>query len=282
MDKIRKTFLLAGNNFRKWSINPRIYMILLLLIGYLNMMLSPVRDFCKTVEHPITPWVFPFLMAQPYSLLMILLGFILLLCDAPFIESEQPYIITRSGRILWTGGQIVYIVLTSALYFLTVVFLTIILLSPYTSLEGGWGKVINTFSQGNAARYGVVIPFDYTIVKTLSPAQAMLMEFFVCWLLGIVLGILMFCINLVISRSAGAIIAAGIAILPLFVRKTNWRLHYVSPASWVSLSVLDIGEMTSFPSVSYAISGFLLLTAILTMLAILSMRHRDIDVLKSV
>ncbi len=282
MDKIRKVIFLAGNNFRKWSANPRIYMILLLLIGYLNMMLSPIRDFCQTVEYPIAPWVFPFLMTQPYSLLMLLLGLILMFCDAPFIESEQPYIITRTGRMLWTGGQIVYIVLASALYFLSVIFLTVMLLLPCISLESGWGKVINTFSQGNAARYGVVIPFDYTIVKTLSPMQAMLMEFFICWLLGIVLGILMFCINLRVSRSAGAIFAAGIAILPLFVRKTDWGLHYVSPASWVSLSVLDIAGATSFPSVPYAITGFLFLTAILTVLAMLSMRHRDIDVLKSV
>ena len=133
MDKIREALFVSSNNFKKWAVNPRIYIVLLLLIGYITMMLNCVNDFCSKSGYKITPWVFPFFIAQPYSLLMILLGLILLFCDAPFMESEQPYIIMRSGREIWTAGQILYIVLSSAIFFAIVELLTILLLLPNLS-----------------------------------------------------------------------------------------------------------------------------------------------------
>lgn len=154
-------------------------------------------------------------IAQPYSLLMILLGLILLFCDAPFMESEQPYIIMRSGREIWTAGQILYIVLSSAIFFAIVELLTILLLLPNLSYENDWGKVINSFAQNGASRYGVVFSFDYTIVSSFNPLQAMVIELLLCWLMGMFIGLLMFVLNLAISRSAGVIAAAAFAVFPL-------------------------------------------------------------------
>lgn len=282
MDKIREALFVSSNNFKKWAVNPRIYIVLLLLIGYITMMLNCVNDFCSKSGYKITPWVFPFFIAQPYSLLMILLGLILLFCDAPFMESEQPYIIMRSGREIWTAGQILYIVLSSAIFFAIVELLTILLLLPNLSYENDWGKVINSFAQNGASRYGVVFSFDYTIVSSFNPLQAMVIELLLCWLMGIFIGLLMFVLNLAISRSAGVIAAAAFAVFPLFIKRNNFQLHYFSPASWTSLSVIDFTGTTSFPSPLYVFLGYTLLIAFLITLAMLFMRQRDIDILKAI
>ena len=65
MDKIREALFVSSNNFKKWAVNPRIYIVLLLLIGYITMMLNCVNDFCSKSGYKITPWVFPFFIAQP-------------------------------------------------------------------------------------------------------------------------------------------------------------------------------------------------------------------------
>lgn len=282
MDNIRKVFHIAGNNFKKWAVNPRMYVILLLLIGFLNTMLAPISSFCESAGYKIAPVLFPFLMTEPYTFLMVYLGLILLFCDAPFIESEQPYIITRAGRKLWTAGQLTYIALASAVYFFAVILVSILPLLPNVEVTNEWGRIIKTLAQGGAMTAGIVIPFDKTIIAAFDPVQAMLLQYFLCWLLGCLIGAMMFVLNLLVSRSAGAILAVAIAISPLFVRSTHWIYHYFFPASWVSLKVLDITGRTQFPSLTYGIVGLLILNLLFALAAMFAMRRRDIDVLKSV
>lgn len=282
MDRLRKVLLIAGNNFKKWTANPRMYVVLLLMAGYTAMMLNCISAFLSGSGYRIAPWVFPFFMGQPYSLLMILLGLILLFCDAPFIDREQPYVIMRTGRTAWTVGQILYIVLSSAVYFFGVMLLTVLVLLPHLSWERGWGRVINSFCQNGASRYGVVIPFDYGVVNTFTPTQAMVLEYLLCWLMGSFLGLLMFVLNLAVSRSAGAIAAAAFSVFPLFVKRSDYWLHYISPGSWTSLSVIDFSGNSSFPSPFYVFSSFFFLIALLAASALLLMKRRDVDVLKSV
>lgn len=98
MAELRKAALLAAHNFQKWPVNPRVYVVFLLELAYVHWMVSPVGDFCAQGGYTVGPWVFPFLLAEPYSRLMVMLGLILLLCDAPFIESDHPALLLRSGR----------------------------------------------------------------------------------------------------------------------------------------------------------------------------------------
>ena len=106
MANLRKVLFVSLCHFRRWPTNPRMYLLLILLAGYINMMLYPVRDFCAQYNVAISPWVFPYLMAEPYSLLMVMLGIVLLFCDAPFLDEEQPYVILRAGRLCWCAAQI--------------------------------------------------------------------------------------------------------------------------------------------------------------------------------
>ena len=62
-------------------------------------------------------------------------GLILLLCDAPFIESDHPALLLRSGRRTWTAGQVLYIAGTSAVYFAVVYLLTVLVLLPHVALS---------------------------------------------------------------------------------------------------------------------------------------------------
>ena len=191
MAELRKAALLAAHNFQKWPVNPRVYVVFLLELAYVHWMVSPVGDFCAQGGYTVGPWVFPFLMAEPYSRLMVMLGLILLLCDAPFIESDHPALLLRSGRRTWTAGQVLYIAGTSAVYFAVVYLLTVLVLLPHVGFEPGWGKVIHTFCQTRmAGQHGIVLPFDHQISNALGPVEANLLELLLCWLLGALLGLL--------------------------------------------------------------------------------------------
>ena len=283
MDKVRTAALLAFHNFKKWPVNPRVYVVLVLLVGYIHSIVSPVGVFCAQAGYTVGPWLFPFLMAEPYSALMIMLGLILLFCDAPFIEDDQPYLILRSGRKAWAVGQILYVMAGCAVYFVTTYLISVLVILPYIGFEDGWGKVINTFCQmGIAKQYGIVLAFRQQINNVFGPVQATLLDLFLCWMIGVFLGLLLLLLNLAAIRSVGGIVTAGLSIFPLFVVRSDWWMHYISPVSWCSLSVVDVTGTTSFPSLPYAIGmlagGILLFGGLFIVL----MAHRDIEVLKSV
>ena len=176
-----------------------------------------------------------------------------------------------------------YIAGTSAVYFAVVYLLTVLVLLPHVGFEPGWGKVIHTFCQTRmAGQHGIVLPFDHQISNALGPVEANLLELLLCWLLGALLGLVLFVLNLTVNRSAGAICAAALAIFPLFVERAGWWMHYISPVSWASLSVVDLTGTTAFPSLGYALAVLAGGNALLALLAFLAMGRRDIDVLKSV
>ena len=95
----------------------RVYVVFLLELAYVHWTVSPVGDFCAQGGYTVGPWVFPFLLAEPYSRLMVMLGLILLLCDAPFIEATTPPCCCAPSAGTWTAGQVLYIAGTSAVYF---------------------------------------------------------------------------------------------------------------------------------------------------------------------
>lgn len=106
--------------------------------------------------------------------MMLFLGVVLLFCDAPFIEDEQPYIMLRSGRRIWFIGQMLYIVVASVLYLIVLYFISVLVLLPHIEWSAEWGKLLSTFSQTSAAgaKNGISIPFARVITARFDPIPA--------------------------------------------------------------------------------------------------------------
>lgn len=283
MDKIRIAFFVAQNNFKKWLVNPRMYIVVIMMAMYIQSRLAPITEFCSAFGYKVTPYIFPFLMTDKMSVMLIMFTLVLLFCDAPFIESEQPYIITRSGRKTWVAGQIIYIALASALFFLIIILFTVLFLIPHIEFSGEWGKVIGTFAQTSVgANHMISIPFDLGVYSSYTPASAMLITFGLCCFVGMFLGMTIFFFNLNISRSAGAIIAAVLILWQVAVGKTSTVFINFSPVSWVSLTNIDVKGITLYPTIWYILTVLSILSFLLILGSVVSIRKRDIDVLKPV
>jgi len=283
MDKVKIVSSIAAYHLRKWFINPRIYLIFTIMILYLYSKISPISAFCMGSEHKITPYIFSFLMSDSNSVLIIMLGIVLLFCDAPFIEIDQPYMIMRSGRTLWTLAQIAYIVIASVLYFFMIVLFTILILLPNIEFSIEWGKVIGTFAQTDVIyQHRITIPFDLSIYNVYTPLGATFLSFLNCWLVSVFLGISMFVLNLNISRSAGTIGAALLVLWQMVVTKTWAGFTKFSPVTWVSLSKIDTNGSTLYPTGKMIYIAILMIIAVLILLSVYSMKKRDINIHKPI
>lgn len=162
MGKVIRIFSCCAQNLRKWPSNPRIYVLGLLLIGFLFEWVRPIADFSSAVHVSVTPWVFPYLSLSQKVLLLIMLGIVLLFCDAPFIDAHQPYVIIRSGKRDWLLGQILYIMVASALYFLFIALISTLLMLPNLTFSSEWGKIFGTLALTDAgSQFKINLPISY-------------------------------------------------------------------------------------------------------------------------
>lgn len=140
---------ICAQDFRKWRTNPRIWVLFILIAIFINSYTKEIDLFAQSVQYKMSPWLFPLLYGQKYMRYILFAGVLLLFCDAPFIDEEQPYVIIRSGRKFWSIGQILYIVSASAVYFLYIIVISILLNLGNMEWNTDWGKVLGTLGTSN-------------------------------------------------------------------------------------------------------------------------------------
>lgn len=278
MDNIIKVIRIACYGLKKTFSNSKMYIIIILSFMYVQFMLNPIKIFAENVQIGVSPYLFPFLLTSGYSVKIFLLLVILLFCNAPFMDEVQLYILVRTGRRKWCAGQVLYIMILSGFYTLLLIVFTAIALIPELSVETGWGKVINTFAQtGIAASHGIPISFDYSIILKYNPITAMILEGFLCWLLFMLFGNIIFTVNMKISKFIGNIIAVFLIFFQMISEEISPKLTYFSPASWVSLSFLDINNTSQYPGVGYALTAMVILNIAFITVSIISVKHETLN-----
>ena len=161
--------------------------------------------------------------------------------------------------------------------------MTVVLLLPCVQFSADWGVAINTLAQTDLGfQAGVALPFPSEIMLRLSPLQAIGAELGMASWIGVFLGLVMFTLNALFNRGVGAIAATAFAVFPLFIRQTDWGLHYFSPVSWASLVVLDFSGNTTMPSVYYAAGVLAVACATLILLDVWIVKKQNIEVIKSI
>lgn len=281
MDNLKKATHVCMHSFRKLIQNPRTLVILILLSILIIDLEKSLLNLSRSVDVPITPWIFPFVMSTYTVSPLIMFGIILLFCDAPFFDQNYPYTMIRSGRSVWVSGQLLYIGLATLCYFTAVILLSIIFITPNILFSDNWGKVISTLAQTNmGTQFLVPLSFPYAIIAVYTPAEAMLLTLLMSWLGGVLVGLLTFLANLLFKRGVGSALSVFFVLFTMFtVNGSGNLLYYVSPLNWLDINALDITGTSSCPSIMYAVVCFVVIIAVLTLLSMLTMKKRDIKVL---
>lgn len=192
---------IAVRNIRKWPNNPRILTIIIFLVITILWCVLPIRAFLCDVGIAISPWLFPFVSADLYVQVAIILCSVFLFSDAPFIDESAPYVIIRSGRHLWAAGQILYIFMASAMLVLFIVLLTLLPFVNRIEWTVEWGKAIGTISLTNAASvYNIPFVLYQRIIYSFSPVSAMGLSMLLNWMMCSLIGLIMFVFNMSICR----------------------------------------------------------------------------------
>lgn len=283
MRLFNKARCVCMQNIRKWPTDYRVWIIAILLFILTHMFTKELVIFSEDVQIDISPWIFPFLFTQKFIKLLFFFPLILLFCNAPFIDDNQAYIILRSGRIPWSIGQVGYIIFATAIYFLFLVFLTIAINIFNLQFTSEWGKVLGTLANTNAANLvGLKINVSSNILHYFSPLQAMWFTFLLNWLVGVLLGLIIYVFNLLSNiRMAGVLIASFLLVLDATVTGRP-NLYRFSPVSWSNLDRINIEGITQMPTITYIYLLFAILIVGCILAAVLVNRKQTINFLPPV
>jgi hypothetical protein len=179
-------------------------------------------------------------------------------------------------------GQLLYIVVASALYVSFLIIMSMLVLLPYIEFTTDWGKVLSTLSQTNASSYSS-LPIYYSLQQNYSPTQALLLSALLLFLITVFIGLVMFVLNLSTQRAIGIVGGFLLAFLPSLLHRSGAPQHYYfAPTTWADLGIMSISDISLYPSISYAIIVLLSLNIILMLTGILISRRQSIEITLSI
>ena len=280
MNWCMRAWVVCRQDFRKWATDYRVWIAGIFALILTRIFTQGIAEFSGLVHIPVTPWIYPFLYTHNYVKLLFFFPLVLLFCNAPFIDDTQPYILIRAGRSAWGAGQVLYIVLAAGAYFAVLILCTLLLHFPHMTFEADWGKVIGTLAKTDAyQQLNHPVFVSSHIVTYFTPLVAMWYTFFLSWLAGIFLGLVIYFVNsLTHTRSLGVFTASFFLVWDA-VCGENYKLIRLSPVSWCNLQTIDIGGVSSYPSIRFILIGYSLVIALLITLSFVVTRKQTIDVL---
>lgn len=226
----------------------RFYVALLLMIFFLDIYIAPVRYFCKAVGEKISPFLYPCLISNNSLLMLLLLCFLFLIADVPFLDQSMKYIMIRSGKKTWLKAQMIYL-LTVSIFLMGFTCLSSILLClPHLQIVNGWGRIIGTLAQTDAGiDFSVNINPSYEMMLDYAPMEAMLTTLIAGVLVVYMFCLVLFWVSLYFSRMLGICIVTG----EILIVTTAWRLGlwgtYVFPVTWMQLTTVTKNSTDSRP-----------------------------------
>ena len=278
---VKNIFLIALYSVKQKIVEPRIICLFIFMTIFVFNDISVINNFCQMVGVRTSPFIFPFFSSDPVKQLIMLAGIIFLFSEAPFINSSQPYVIIRSRRLAWTIGQVLYIGAMSGIYYIVLFSASILSLLPnLTFATDGWGIVLNTLAQTDAA-YQIQLQFGIMpeIIKYYSPFKASVLSLLLDWGVAWFLGLIIFVISLRVQQKIGIVVAGLVLFYDLLV--TNMlplSFYKFSPVSLSRLSILDPSNTSIYPSITYPYIFFVVGIISLCLLSIILSRKSSIEI----
>ncbi len=274
---IRKIWSIALTNLQRWKSDQRIWLIFF-FTGILI-----VNEFKGFVAYGLdagekcTAYMLPVLFDSSYvsigvvKTLLFLCG-LFLLCDAPFLYRNTPYMIMRSSREGWWMGECLYILLATFLYVAFLAVIAMVAVLPVIQFGDAWGGVLERFINEDTefkTLYDVYLSVPFATQGVLFPSGAQMYTFLTVWATLWILGMIQYLVNLVTKSMFWGFACAGIfifldpilnvlAISPYF----EW-VHMLSPVCWVTTDALHLVDNGQYLSMTYVICMLIALIVIL-------------------
>ena len=182
---VKNMLLVARSEYIKWLMNPRMVMLLVILVPIRELIILPMLRAAQEMTQPLN--IFESCSAAVNSgwiILLMPLAYIVLISSFPTADDNMMFYISRMGRKNWILGEMLFQVLSAATYCLVMMSATLVQTANHSFLANGWSIPVTDYDKvfGEAAtvRMDVIVPPN--LYYQMSPYKAFFLSYFLMFL----------------------------------------------------------------------------------------------------
>lgn len=232
----------------------KVLMVFVLLFLYVRNYTEPIVEFSKTVHEGISPYLFSLFMNDMVFPIIVALGYLLLICNAPFLNKGYLFLVARTGKLYWVIGEACFLFTYAVFYVFMLIGLTILNILPYISWEMEWGKIIMSLVRTDASVQFQTLELSPYVVENYSAIEALQKTVLLSVLFFWGIGMLVFAFNYAFQNFFGVVVAVVLIFFDLGIYNlfSSSMWYRFSPMSLMKLSIVS-GVNVWNPTYEYAV-----------------------------
>ena len=278
----RKIVLHARMEYSLWLTNPRMSILLVLLVLIHSMVIQPLAQAGGQIGvrfHLLEPLAA--LCNSTLILLILPLGFLILMAGFPRMDRGFLLQLYRVGRLNWVLGELLYLCMAAATYLGAVLLGTALCSLPYAPITSpGWSAVATDYVNilGESALKSAVGLLPKNLYQQMGPGAAVAGSFLLLFLCLVLMGAILLAASLLRINSLGIAVDAALLLVGagFVILDSPWMWGF--PCAH-ALIWLHYNPYFRTPVCPLWVSGlyFLLGAALMTALACVTAKQRSFD-----
>lgn len=200
--------------FRQEQRNVRVIMGYLLGFAIVGYWMSGFLRYAADTGEPVNILEAFCVVEQHYvNMLFLVLGWLLVVADAPFMKGNIYLLLYRCGRKRWNMGMFFYILMQAFFYTAAMAAFTIIISSFLGFVGNMWSSPVYSLARdvtnNIGAKYNITFPW-LVMMNVMSVPQAFAVTFLFLYLYLAFMGVLLYAAALLFSGIAGMVAVIGV------------------------------------------------------------------------
>lgn len=226
----------------------------------------PLGELGAKYSIPVNVFSAAFIWTNHLTVFILFLGIFIMFCDLPFKDSQQMFLLSRSGKRAWIFSQVLYVIFVSFVYMAFIFACFCAFLLPNAAFDAGsWGKIIKSVAAANIGQsVGLRFSVTTSVLNDFAPLEGFLYSFGTAFAAAVILGLIMLVLNMAVKHRSGIVVSGGLIFFYMFwTANTNGYLgYYFSPLNWCSIESADKYGISAYPDVSWIISVLCIVFAV--------------------
>lgn len=278
----RKIVLHARMEYSLWLTNPRMSILLVLLVLIHSMVIQPLAQAGGQIGvrfHLLEPLAA--LCNSTLILLILPLGFLVLMAGFPRMDRGFLLQLYRVGRLNWVLGELLYLCMAAGTYLGVVLLGTALCSLPYAPITSpGWSAVATDYVDilGESALKSAIALLPKNLYQQMGPGAAVAGSFLLLFLCLVLMGAILLAASLLRINSLGIAVDAALLLVGagFVILDSPWMWGF--PCAH-ALIWLHYNPYFRTPVCPLWVSGlyFLLGAALMTALACVTAKQRSFN-----
>lgn len=175
--------------------------------------------------------------------MFLVLGWLLVISEAPFVNSNSLNLIYRTNKKNWNTAMTLYIFCQAIIYYSLLAGCTMFFSAKNGFFSNIWSSPLIELTENvnKITEFNVYFPYR-SFIKEISVFQAFLYTWLLCFLYGLILGLFLYTFNLFSNQIAGAVAVFLFHFLGYEIMKEGFMIIIKYSLLARSIPVLQIGE----------------------------------------